>query len=544
LAWSPQIPQSLVNELRPYWRRRWTLVICAWIFCVLGWVVVALLPDRYEAMTRIYVETENLLTPLLRNIAVQADVQKQLEVLQRTLLNRTNMAKVAHATDLDLDVQTDFEKEQLYEKLAKQITVKAEGQNLFTISYSSGNAQQAKKVIETLLNLFVETNLGQNRTSMESARNFLENQISEYEQKLKQADQRLADYKAQHYDVLGSTGANYTERLDQMRQALQVAKTKYEEAQLMRDQLRAGLVGTPQFLEIDSAPQVVINSGTPTSAASPRARVQQLRQELTSLESRYTDQHPDVIATKRNLAAAEAQLAADEKESPAGSAKGGSHGNISNPVYEQLKIRVIQAEGELAQDQGQMMMAKQELDRVESLAQTAPKIEADLADLTRENGVLKAKYEELLGRRESARISEAVETSGDKVQFRVIEAPQVPARPSFPNRALFASLVLVAGFGLGGALIFLLHRIDDTVSSATDLATDFNVRVLGVVSKVETMVRKVERKRSGRNFILASSSLVGTYVVVMVLTQLEELSGFFAAGHLPAVLQRIIDNAG
>ena len=544
MAWSLQIPPSLVNELRPYWRRRWTLVIGAWVFCLIGWLVVALLPDRYEAMTRIYVETENLLTPLLRNIAVQADVQKQLEVLQRTLLNRTNMAKVAHATDMDLDVQTDFEKEQLYESLAKRITIRAEGQNLYTVSFSSGNALQAKKVVETLLNLFVETNLGQNRTSMESARNFLENQISEYEQKLKQADQRLADYKGQHYDVLAATGANFSQRLDVARQGLQAAKIKVEEAQLMRDQLRAGLATVPQFLEVDTAPQVVINSGNAVTSGSTRGRINQLRQELASLQARYTDQHPDVIAAKRALEAAEAQLAEDKKDAQTGGGGGGSHGNISNPVFEQLKVRLVQAEGELAQDQSQLVVAKQEVERIESLAVTAPKIEADLADLTRENGVIKAKYEELLGRRESARISEAVETSGDKVQFRIIEAPQVPARPSFPNRALFASLVLVAGFGLGGALIFLLHRIDDTVSSAATLAADFNVRVLGTVSKVETQVRRAERQRSGRNFIIASSSLVGTYVVVMVLTQVSQLSGFFAAGHLPAVLQRIIDNAG
>ena len=520
------------------------MVVCAWVFCVLGWIGVAVMPDRYEAMTRIYVETENLLTPLLRNIAVQADVQKQLEVLQRTLLNRTNMAKVAHATDLDLDVQTDFEKEQLYENLAKRISVKAEGNNLYTISFSSGNPQQAKKVIETLLNLFVETNLGQNRTSMESARNFLENQISEYEQKLKQADQRLADYKGQHYDVLSGSTVNFSSRLDQVRANYQAAKTKLEEAQLMRDQLRVGISTTPQFLEIDSAPQVVINSGNSVStAASPRARVQQLRQQLSDLQSKYTEEHPDVVTAKRALAAAEAEMEEDAKH-PDVAAKAGGRGNISNPVYEQIKVRLIQAEGELAQDQNVAATAKQEQERVEALAVSAPRIEADLNDLTRETGVLKSKYEELLGRRESARISEAVETSGDKVQFRVIEAPQVPSRPSFPNRPLFASLVLVAGLGLGGGLIFLLHRLDDTVGSATDLVEDFNVRVLGVISKVETSVRRIERQRSGRNFAWAGSSLIGAYVVVMVLTQLVNLSGFLTGVHLPAALQRIIDNAG
>jgi polysaccharide chain length determinant protein (PEP-CTERM system associated) len=192
------IPARVRNEIRPYWRRRWVILIIAWGLSLIGWFGVLSLPDRFEAMTRIYVETDNLLTPLLRNITVQADVTKQIEVLQRTLLNRNNMSVVARAADLDLDLHTEQDKEQLYTRLSKQVMVKAEGNNLFSVTYANSNPQLAKRVVESLLNIFVETNLGQNRSSMESARSFIEAEIAEYERKLKEADERLADYKTHH----------------------------------------------------------------------------------------------------------------------------------------------------------------------------------------------------------------------------------------------------------------------------------------------------------------------------------------------------------
>ncbi len=125
------IPLNVRAEFRTYWRRRRIVLVVGWGLSVVGWLVIMMIPDRYDAMTRIYVETDNLLTPLLRNITVQADVTKQIDVLQRTLLNRKNMASVAHSTDLDLDLRTDQDKENLYTRLAKQISVKAEREQSF-----------------------------------------------------------------------------------------------------------------------------------------------------------------------------------------------------------------------------------------------------------------------------------------------------------------------------------------------------------------------------------------------------------------------------
>jgi len=537
------LPPSVVDELRPYWRRRHIVIAFAWLVCLFGWLSIAFLPDRYESMTRIYIETENLLTPLLRNIAVQADMQRQLEVLQRTLLNHTNMAKVAHATDMDLDAQTDLDRERLYDGLAHRIVLRSEGQNLFLVSYSSGDPQQAKRVVETLLNIFVETNLGQNRTSMDNAQTFLENQIAQYEMKLKQVDQRLADYKGQHLDVLTGDGGNFSARIEAARQAENLAQGKYEDKVILREQLQATLQSTPQFIDTESQPQVVIAGagGSPGSTGgSPWARVRQLRQELARLQSQYTDTHPDVIVAKRALASAEAELKTQEEDRKSG--KEPDHqGGSPNPVYEQVKLRLIQTEGEVSQAQNQLQSAKTEVARLQALATSAPTVEADLADLTREYSVQKAKFEELLSRRESARISAAVEVSGDKLQFRVIEPPNVPSRPIFPNRPLLATLVLFVGFAVGGAVVFLLHKFDETVTSDGVLSSEFEITVLGNVTRGESAGQRLTRFQHARYFLIASAGLFGCYALFLAATQIYELSELTQRVHLPYFLKRLFD---
>ena len=538
----PRIPPEVMSKLRAYWRRRWVVLGVAWPLALVGWVGVMLLPDRYECMTRIFADTDNLLTPLLRNITVQSDLEKQLDVIERTLLNHNNLVAVAHSADLDLDAVSEIDKEALYDRLKKRITVRAERRNLFTVSYTDPDPRQAKKVVETLLNIFVETNLGQNRTSMEAARNFIETQIGEYEQKLKQAEQRLATYKSQHTDMVMAIGSGFSARLESARQEAAAAKGRLQDAQVAREQLRAGLASTPQYLEIDNSPQVVVTGGG-GPAATAKGRVTQAQTEYDKLRSKYTDLHPDVVAARQALDAAKAEVATEAREDAAKPPGTPERGRVSNPVYEQVKVRAVQADAEVAQAQTRFAIANEELQRLQGLAETAPKIEADLADLNREYGVVKGKYEELLGRRESARISEAAENS-DKVQFRVIEAPQLPARPSFPNRPLFLTAVLVMAVGAGGAIVFLLDKLDQTVSSVTILTEDLHVRVLGMVPRVKNAVRAAESRRKLWRFGMAGGSLFVAFGLVLAVSSMVKVSDLLARLPMHDVINKVISRVG
>lgn len=538
-----QISREVKVFLRPCWRWRRVGLWVAWGVAVLGWLAVFALPDRFEAMTRIYVETENLLTPLLHNIAIQADVEKQINVMQRTLLNRKNVIQVAHAADLDLNIGTEIGKERLYERLTRQINIKAEGRNLFTVTYANADPGQARRVVETLLNLFVETNLGLNRAGMDSARNFISNQIAEYEQKLKQADGQLADYKAKHADILTATGSNFANRYDGVKQALFAAQGRYDDAVVARNQLQASLEAIPQYLDVDNAPQVMVNtSATAPPATSARGRVLQLQAHLSQLEAKFTGSHPDVVAGRRALGQARAEAEQESRGAPRGQAAGGGHGRMSSPVYEQVKLRLIQAEGEIAQAESRVQALTDEQGRLKALAETAPRIEAELADLNRDYGVVKGKFEELLGRQESARLSAALEASDDKLHFRIIEPPQVPMRPSFPNRPLFITGVLLIALASGAAFTMLLQKADDTVGSTEMLTQAFDLRVIGVAPQVAKDADVKDHRR--RNFILNLALLFTAYLGVLALNHFFRLSDVIAIANLPAFIQRIRDYAG
>lgn len=534
------VPAAFWTELRAYWRQWRVILAVGWGVSAVGWLVVVMLPDRYDAMTRIYVDTENLLTPLLRNITVQADVTKQIEVLQRTLLNRKNMASVAHSADLDLDLQTEQDKEKLYTRLTKQIVIKTEGNNLFSVTYSNSDPQMAKKIVEALLTIFVETNLGQNRSSMGNARNFIENEIANYERKLKQADSRLAEFRSHHVGVLAGEGnVSFSARIDAAQRDLTLAKAKVDDLTALRGLLASNLATIPQYHDVDSPGQVIISGGTPT-ATSAKGRVQQLEAEISQLESRYTDLHPDLVATRRALEHAREQAA---RETAQPSDRGG-RGRAANPLYEQVKLRLIQAEADLAQAQSRARISADEAQRLQTLAESAPAIEAEMADLNREYGVIKGKYEELLGRRESARLSEAAETRGDKIQFRIIEAPQVPTRPAFPNRPLLVSAVLVLALALGGGIVFLMRAIDDTIGSTAVLSSRFNVRVYGTVPQVENMAGRKRQWTERRNFAMAAGGLLTAYLVILAAAFTQQAFPTLLRLDMPAILQRILSHVG
>src|SRR5215475_1983223 len=129
------------------WRRRWLLVSTAWIICIVGWIAVTFVRDSYESEARLYVDTDAILTPLLRGLAIDTATASQLELMQKTLLSRPNLDKLVAITDLETRITTPQERQALIARLGQEIKLTGEGRNLFTIRYRDRNARRARDVI-------------------------------------------------------------------------------------------------------------------------------------------------------------------------------------------------------------------------------------------------------------------------------------------------------------------------------------------------------------------------------------------------------------
>jgi len=492
---------TIFQYLHAIWRRKWMTALAAWAICIVGWTVIAMMPSKYESSARVYVDGDGLLGPLLRGIAVEVDPAQQLDVLQRTLLSRPNLEQLIHMADLDSRARTNADKEALIRSLPESITIKPQTKNLFTISYDDRNPTVARNVVQSLLTIFAENTTGQTRQQMDNAQRFLSDQIASYEQQLRSTEQRRADFRAKHLDILAGAGA--TQELQNARQRLTEATNQLQDATARRDALKAQLGQLPQSTTVGG--QAVAGGGIIAQQLADAQR------QLADLRTRYTDQHPDVVSLKAQIADLQSRLGGDKP-----SAAGGGR-TISNSAYEQVQVQLVQEQSQIAALQQRVGDAQAAVKRLQALAATAPTIEAQAQDIDRNYAVLKKNYDELVSRREATNLSQAADTKADQIQFRVVDAPQVPLAPIAPNRPVLFSAVLMAGV-LGGLLIpIMLAQIDRSFSTLQRLR-GLGLPVVGGVSYVAMFRTRAQATLETAGFGATAVALLMLYAVLIAIT--------------------------
>jgi polysaccharide chain length determinant protein (PEP-CTERM system associated) len=397
--------------------------------------------------------------------------------MQRTLLSRPNLEQVIHLSDLDLSSlkkNSDSQHEELLQRLAQQVSIKPQTANLLTITYSNTNAVVAKNVVQALLTVFAESSTGSNRKDIENAKRFLDQQIQMYETQLRAAEQRKAEFHEKYIDLLpGLDGA--VSRLEAGRAAVAKLQLDIADARAKRDALERELKSIPQFLEVNAGGPQVIVTGKQTDARSQLADAQA---KLQQMKAQFTDQYPDVIALRRVIASLEAEVT---KQGAAKTTSNGPKTQIGNPVYEKLKVSLVDAESAAASLQRRLRQAEERQAKLEKEAKETPGVQAQAQDLDRDYAVKKKNFEEFLERREQARIGEAADTTADKVQFRVVDPPQVPIIPTAPNKPMLFSGVFGAALIAAIAVPLLLLQFDRSYGTVTALRA-LGLPVAGTVS--------------------------------------------------------------
>ncbi len=520
----------LVTYARALWRRRWYAAAVAWVVCLAGWAFVVQLPNQYEAKARIYVDTDSMLRPLMRGIAVDSNILSQVDLMQRTLLSRPNLQKVSHMADLDLYARSQTDMEEIITTLRQRVILSGEGHNLFSLAYTGPNREQAAKVVQSLLTVFVESNLGNSRKDLLSARNFIDEQLRLYTQQLDEAEKKIADFKAKYVGALPGENS-FVAKLDNARVDLEKTKAELEEAKQKRDELTRQLASVPKYIDSYTAGPDAFGAGPPlgggaepggdSGSARAAARVVDLEQKLKTLLETYTELHPDVVRTKRLLEQAREEAKAAQKPAKAAQGDGpnvsprATRNTSPNPVYEQLQLTLVSMETAIASLEARARRAQGEVERWEKAAKSVPEVGADMSKLTRDYDVIKRAYDELLNRRESAKIGSDLENQTQTVQFRIVDPPEAPSRPVAPKRILLLSVVLLGGILSGAAFSFLLAQVDDSVMTVRQLKEIVSLPVLGAISVV-SMASKVRRRAIGTvSFIMICIGLVVTFIGIV-----------------------------
>lgn len=490
----------LLEHAVTIWKGRWIALAVAWLACLAAWAGVELIPQRYESDARAFVDVNGLLGPLLKGLVVESTPAVSGDYLRETLLSRPNLDQVIVLAKLGGQAApTNIPHEELVRELATNIRVTTDGSNLVSIGYVNRDPVVARNVVEALLTIFAEKAANSSRLEMDRARGFLNSQIKQYEIELRNAEQRKAAFRKRYANYFTESGVARPEVLDQQ---VAQARQQYEDALATRNAIAAQLAQVPQLLSVAAAPSVS-NAGQ-IVIASPETRLAQAKRSLADLRLAYTDNHPDVIAAKRVVA----QLQADVDAQKNGKKSSEGMAEISNPAYEQLRLKLVDAQTILPTLKGRLDQISADFERAKSLSGDLPEVEAKSQDVDRDYEVIKANYDELVKRRESVNLSQAADDRADHTRFRIVDPPTVPIFPAFPNRVILLSLATMLGLAAGFAAPIVLGQIRPTFASSVRLR-ELGLPVIGVI----TYVRGAEPvnmlgRIGGGVFVSAASSLL------------------------------------
>jgi uncharacterized protein involved in exopolysaccharide biosynthesis len=414
------------DEARRIWCHRWLGLLCGAVILAAGTFYVLTMGRPYDAWAQIYVDKQTPVTEAARAVSLGGE-GFSTQVVERTLLNDQNLEKLVRETNPKAAQMSRAEMAKAVTRLRDQIRVTSDGDGFVEFHYVDTNPVRAAHMAKRLMDQFIASNVERSRNELAKAETFLDDQIAAYKV-------LLADSQS---------------RLDELRRA---------HAGLAALPLSASAAVGPAAFADDTEEVVVSAPGTAARATSAKAaaaaeRVASLQAKLDQLKSLYTDEYPDVVSTKRQLADAVAaqQLVASER--PSASQVSASAGPVRRVIRRPRAAPVL-----------------------------PPGVAAEWADAQRNAEMLRTNYQQLIARREATRMSLAVFGSDTSGKFQVTRAPVVPTVPTGPRRRLYFAGVLVAATVGGLAAAYLRGAIRGILVSPRELELACQLPVIGTVS--------------------------------------------------------------
>lgn len=501
------IYEEIRLALHAIWQRRWLALGVAWAIAVLGWLVVALIPNSYESRARIYVQTQSVLAEQIG--ITEREQRADLERLRQTLASTGNLEQVVRQTDLAQEATTPEQVRALAARLREKVTVTAEQNpqaigeagNMFAITASWGSPGIARQINERLIDVFVEQNLAGSRAEATQSVEFLDRQIADRERRLQQLEERRARFEDQISGLLPGVGT-ISQRMDQARAELRNIESDLAAAQSSLSAVQSQIAATPA--------SVPVPGGGGGGAAGPAtARLNALQQQLAEAQGRgWTDEHPDIVALRQQIARARSQARGE----PSGGSGGAS---IANPLYMSLRSMLADRQAQVAALSAQRNQLRNALEQLNRRQATDPSSLADQQQLDRDYQALQAQYAELVADRERIRLRGDVAEQADAGQFRVVDPPSVPTAPVAPNRPLLLVLVLVAAIAGGIGAAFAKSQLRTTYATARRLGAATGLPVLGAISEMLRPDEAEHRRRQLRRFAGGAVALVGVFGLLM-----------------------------
>jgi polysaccharide chain length determinant protein (PEP-CTERM system associated) len=490
--------------LHQVWRRRWLAAGVAWGVAVLGWLVIALIPNSYEAKARLFIQQQQVFANLPGSTV--EDRNAQMLRLKQTLVSNENLTRVVRRTDLNSLVANDRDLATVVAALRLRITVTQQpdgGLEIKATSNISGfsnaqNARTAAGTVQGLIDAFQEQNMSGDRQESGQGLQVLDEELARREAALREAEQRRVEFEQRYMGGLPGTGT-IEDRMNAARTEMAGLEQQIAAASASLTAMRGQLASTPPTIPGMGGD----NSGTATG------QIAQLQGQIAqNLARGWTESHPDIVAARAQIARLRPYAAAERNS--------GNTGGMSNPSYVSLRAMMAEREAQLSSAQMRRNQLQSDLAQLSSRQSTEPSLAAQQGQLTSDYNTLKTQYDQLVAQREQIRLRRDINSRTSPISISVVEPPSVPSAPAAPNRPIFLTLVLIVALGAGTAAAFVAGQLQTTFPTPNRLVQVTGLKVMGTISEV---VSAFERSRRRKKLVLLGGTVIalgGAWAVLMV----------------------------
>ena len=519
-----------------YWaialRRRWWILLPLFLVWAAVWGGSWYLPVTYQSESLILVEQQKVPDQyVVPNVA--SNLQERLQSLTEQILSRTRLQATINQFHLYSGHGGLLSSGDPVEQMRSDIKIELVSApdhpgelTAFKMRYSAGSPELAQRVNGELTSLFITENVNAQRQLSENTTAFLETQLADARANMAEQEAKVAAFKAKHLGELPSQLESNMQILAGLQSQLQSAQQTMDAARQQKLYLESLL---QQYQSVQASGGSVDSMMTPAQTLDKE--LLDLRIRLQDLQSRYTQQHPDILALKDKIANTERLKKQAENEMAINQTNGKTANAVEPPAMLEAPrgspTPMIQVQSQLKANQLEISNIQQHERDLESQItgyqarlNLTPETEQELTGISRGYEESKTNYNSLLQKQMQSQLATSLEQRQQGEQFRIVDPPSLPKKPSAPNHLWFSLGGLLVGISLGLGLTAILEMTDVRVRQEKDLEGVVPVRVLVGIPRLST-------PREDQFRVLGKWTELGAAVALVMLIVLGNLYAFY-----------------
>jgi polysaccharide chain length determinant protein (PEP-CTERM system associated) len=458
-------------------RRFWLILTFAILFLAVGVGVSYVVPPQYVSQTLVLIEQQKVPEDYVKPVVAE-DLEARLASMKEQILSRSRIQPIIERFNLFPDNKTtmDYRVEMTQKAIGiKPIPSAHGGMPGFFITFKAQDARTAQQVCGEITSLFVSENLSAREQSAEGTTDFLKQQLADSKRNLDEQDAKLAAFQQKYLGRLPEQEPSNANALQALTTQLDAANQTVNRAQQTVTFLEA--IVSQQTRELQHT-----DSATGVSADERRAQLKALIAQKQELETLYTPDHPDVVAISRRIADLQAEIAhVPAQPAPATAAVT----SPDTPQLQQLKAQLHAAQQAMAAAKQEQTGIEKQVRTYEARIDSSPQVEQEYKQVTRDHDTALQFYNSLLTKMNESSMATALEQRQQGEQFRVMDAPNLPDAPTFPNPFVFAGGGFAVGLFLGLLIAALLEYRDTSLRNERDIWAFTKLPTLAIIAHID-----------------------------------------------------------